>query len=536
MAVIARALDFTTFKKKPMKTDMNYKKKIKEKRWFLSFVSVFVAMTMAGCGGGMIGTGTGPESVTDTYQLQNLPERISPAIPKTHLRGEELLPSQPENADAMEEKLNIASRMEGMNSEKSAGWVAINEQLLLANLLRVNAESNATIIDIAFDEIRDRCVNQPIDCTIAGDQIKVKLTQSVINRLIEIVTDWAESLPPDSLVQDERLVALIREQYSSLQDSEVVLGETVYSQLDGAPYDHSLQTSLKRRATLDEEFAVLLWKDEDFHARWNDDGNVAKFDTNAVGFPAREYFYQNNTPSEIVIANNVFAAGDERRLDSYIKLIANDLSNAGVLVEAASIATDLEIFPITNPTSAIVDRHSLFQGQIDNSGGYSTSDNFFLDLSDTSRLVVYTGLRHSFDNVGSLIVGERCLATYDSQGTEVCDEEDFVPVGSVGSSIIDSPYYFEPAGLDALVAVQDAIRWKVEGLPADIKAVSVVSADSGIEFTERELLCRGFRFSTDDVRAFCSATDEQLANTVVLELVDGKPGQIVATANLVQIQ
>ncbi|MFK7860221.1 MAG: hypothetical protein AB8B64_15475 [Granulosicoccus sp.] len=520
-----------------MKTDMNYSKKIRTTRASLTFISVFVAMSLAGCEGGMIGTGPASGKY-EAYQLENLPDRISPDIPKTIFRGEDLTPSQPKNLDVIEEKTKISSRMNEIPLGKSEGWFEMNDDLFFASLVRVNAESNATIIDIALNEIRERCADQLIDCTIPGNQIKVKLTQDVVNRLIELFADWAESIPPHILGEDEGVdaAALIKEQFTLIVDSEVVLGETHYSQLDGAPYDHSVRTFLKRGATLNALFDFLLWEGEQFSARWHDDGIVAKFVTNAVDSPTLEYFYQNDIPSELAIASYLSVDDGGGTFGSDIKLVANDRDNAGVLVEVATfVPAPSGFLPVDGEPSPGLN-YDLFRGRMDKGGGYSTYDDILFNLADTPEVVIYRGFRESFDNVGNLIARTECIAADFDQGTDVCDDEDFVPTGPVGSSITDSPYYFEPDDFDSLAAVQDVIRWTVEGLPVEFKAIAVVSADPAIDLSERELLCRGFQSVSDDTRIFCSATDEQLANTIVLELVDGNPGRIIPTATLVQIQ
>ncbi|MFK7995827.1 MAG: hypothetical protein AB8B87_16950 [Granulosicoccus sp.] len=537
---IVLALGSIIFKRKRMIDSVNCREKYRTIRGALPFLSVLAAISLSGClqgsevvetEGGVIGSGGGPTA--GIYELKNLPSRISPDIPKTLLKGEELAPSQPENRDVVKEK--ISTRMVDGNFGKAEGWRRMNAQLEESSLMRVNAEINSTIIDIAFDDIQAMCEDQPMNCTIPADQVKVKLTQNVINRLIEVSKDWVESLPSETLNDFERMdaAALITEQFTSLLDSEVVLGETDYSQLDGAPYHHSVRTFLKRSAVSDPDFTSLLWKDEEFDARWRDDGDVAKFVFDAANAPTREYFYQNGIPSEIVIATAETPFDDGRRLFGHVKILASDPTNAGVLVEIARAGT-VPVFVDDEPFARL--DHGLVQGRMDSGGGYSVFDGISFILAETPRAVGYTGLRESFDNVGNLIAVTGCNARVSPQGFEICDEEDFVPTGPIGSSIIDSPYFFQSGEFDSLLAVNDAIRWTVEGLPIEIKEFAVVPADSAIELSERELLCRGFQSLGDEVRIFCSATDEQLDNTVVLELVDGKPGNIIPTATLVQIQ
>ncbi|MFK7861445.1 MAG: hypothetical protein AB8B64_21695 [Granulosicoccus sp.] len=430
----------------------------------------------------------------------------------------------------------MSSRMDDIDAAISNGWRGLNAELVEASVLRVKAGINSTIIDIAFDDIQTWCENQAIDCIIPSDQIKVKLTQDVINRFIELVTDLLENLPPDYLPDDllQDMVAVTNEQFTLLLNTEVVLGETHYSQLDGAPYDYSVQADLYREPASDELFATLIWPENvEFNARWHNDGNVAKFIIDAQGFLTEEYFYQNNNPSELVIASYL----DDRAItpfdQRYVKLVADDPDNAGVLVELARVR---QFSANIDGMSFVRFERGLFQGRIDNDGGYATLDGTSFNISDIPKAIAYTGLRDSFNNVGNLIAASACIVSLDLMGVEVCDEEEFVLFSPVGSSIIDSPHYFQPGSFDSLAAVRDAIRWTVEGLPVGITGVAVVSADPAIELSERELLCRGFPFVGDDTRMFCSATDEQLDNTVVLELVDGEPGRIIPTAKLVPIQ
>ncbi|MFK7997285.1 MAG: hypothetical protein AB8B87_24365, partial [Granulosicoccus sp.] len=307
-----------------------------------------------------------------------------------------------------------------------------------------------------------------------------------------------------------------------------------YSQLDGAPYDHSVQTLLSNERTMGEEFVLTLWQDQEFSARWNEDGHVTKFSIDDVDLPAREYFYQNNSPSEVVIADFELLNDDER-VNAHVKLVANNPDNAGVLVEIVELGSTND-FIVSEDRSLPVFFRGHAQGQIDDDGGYATLDASFSDIEDNSKTFSYEGQREYFDGIGKLIAGTFCAVSDFDQGIDICEEDDFISTGPIGTSITDSPYFFSQEGFDLLTGIHDAIQWTVEGLPDEISEVAVVSADSSVELAERELLCRGFRFFSDDTRMFCGATDEQLANTIVLELVDGKPGSIIPNAKLVQRQ
>ncbi|MFK7997294.1 MAG: hypothetical protein AB8B87_24410, partial [Granulosicoccus sp.] len=250
---------------------MNDLKKNRTMRAPLSFSSLFAAMVLTGCGGGMEGTGAGP-----SYQLSYLPERISPDLPKTLLRGAELPPPQQENPDLVGGNMNFSSRMDDVDSVPSPAWREIITGLENSQSTRLSVEVNSTIIDSAFDDIRELCVDKLIDCTIPSDQISVKVTQEMINRFIELTTNWLEGLPSEILailetdlrieleLESVDVITVLTAQLTLLLDSEVVFGETRYSQLDGAPYDHSVQTLLSNERTMGEEFVLTLWQDQEF--------------------------------------------------------------------------------------------------------------------------------------------------------------------------------------------------------------------------------------------------------------------------------
>jgi len=146
------------------------------------------------------------------------------------------------------------------------------------------------------------------------------------------------------------------------------------------------------------------------------------------------------------------------------------------------------------------------------------------------------GRHHTFNKIGRLIVGIDCLISDSDQDVEISDQENFRPVndGQADALITDSPYCFAMEGFVSLVGVHDSTQWRIQGLPAEAKAAAVVSRDSTKALSERELLCRGFQYSGEAMRTFCSASDEQLDNVLVLELIDGIPGELIPSASLIR--
>jgi len=84
--------------------------------------------------------------------------------------------------------------------------------------------------------------------------------------------------------------------------------------------------------------------------------------------------------------------------------------------------------------------------------------------------------------------------------------------------------------------VRDAIRWHVTGVPSEIKSFAVISADSQFDLSESKVLCLGLQIAASDTDVFCTATDEQLENTVIVEHFNRKPTRVIPTAKLEQIQ
>lgn len=533
---------------------MNFFKPFKSTSNLVCSLCALLAVSLIGCSdsdsdGGLIGTGSGP-----TYELVHLPNRISPDLPKTLLKGKETSPSDFSDGNTKESLGSLRNQI--IHSGKSQGWLELNNRLGVIELTRLGIQSNATIVDLAFDDILNECAEQLLDCTIPADRIRITLTQDVVNRLIELHTDWIEStslssysasvsassgvdgnvivtttVEEDDEVPFDTSKEKIRNFFVSLLNTEVLLGETHYSQLDGAPYDHAIRTTIKRGINQSDDFSFPFWTDEEFAVNWHEDGQVAKFLSGSAESATHEYFYQNNVPSELVVSQ-VTAIDDEGyEIGLYTKILGNDPDQAGVLLEAAYLGV------IYDSSFPIVERaFDVLRGQWNNSGGFSTVDERVFDISENQNLTGHISYRESYDRIGELLAGERCFPVDIFQVNSICGESVFVSYGPEGSSITDSVHYFAPGEFDSLASVQDAIRWKLEGVPSEIKSVAVVSAESQSALAESELLCRGVQNVGDDALIFCSATDEQLDNTVVVELVDGIPSGIISTAKLVQIQ
>jgi len=522
-------------------------------------------LTLLGCSsddGGLVGTGTGP--TTDTYELKHLPKRISPDLPESILKGDEVTPLQPASPDTNKVVGNDFRGLERMLDDKAQGWEAINFELNLVNYMRMAAEVNTTLVDLAFDDIRLECAQQPIDCVVPSDTLRVAMTPAVVNRLIQLHSEWALSLGQFMIADGDTndLIRTINETFTPMVGSEITLGETRYSQLQGAPYDHAVVTTLLRGSQPTRIFPFVRWRTENFHVQWRDDGQAVKFITTAENTPTEEYFYENNAPGELVTTNLLFdslPSSTAATLDGlHAKVFGSDPQNSGVLIEvvstsevigsstvddpAALVTTNSNPTPIsnasTNPNSGsfvVGQSYGLFQGQLDNEGGYSIYTDHLFDSMSFDKLEELITVRESFDNIGTLLAGEQCFLSV-TETNATCGDADFQTYGPDGNATTDSINYFPPNGFDALSAVEDNIRWQVQNLPLTNKRIAVVSAVSTHDIAMRELLCRGFQFVPGDVKLFCTASDEQLESALIVELVDGVPTREIMDASLVQVQ
>jgi len=138
-----------------MKIDMHYTKPHKFIRGPLVGLCSLLSLSLIGCDGGLIGTGSGPDE--SVYELENLPERISPDVPKTLFRGEELPP--PDNLNEKNKEVSALRRSEDEGSDKSEGWQAFTGDISTWSSLRLGIEINATIVDLAFDDIVNECAD-----------------------------------------------------------------------------------------------------------------------------------------------------------------------------------------------------------------------------------------------------------------------------------------------------------------------------------------------------------------------------------------
>jgi len=557
---------------------------VKVKRLSLIIVSVMILLLLYGCEGGIVGTGTGPSA--PSYELKNLPERISPDIPKTTSEDKSTNPATPKKTDNTETSDNLSQNTREDLPERAEGWLVLNSELFFVKNKRRNTQNNVTLIDLAFDDILSECAQQSINCKIPDGKLRVTMTQKVVNRFIKQHNSWAESVSFGDEAYKNRLLQDIRNKFTSLLDSEVVLGETTYSRLDGSPYDHTVHTYFKRGPNDDnlkphtEEMFAAPWFDEEVIAHWREDGTVAKFVIDAADpdyeFQSfTEYFYQNGAPGELVTAQSVYYDSGDFAGDSYVTVFGDDPDNAGILVEVMS--SDYS-YSWTNPDIDLLDpgddmdpsseppvptepddppelteeeleglddlpytkhhHYNFLRGRTDKEGGYTIFNTRIQDLGIVERLILDIGTnadyRESFDSVGTLLAGERCIIDV-TLGNDSCNEDNFETFGPEGSLLSDSVHYFKPEDFDSLTSIQDAVRWQVQGLPVGLTYIGVVSADQTTELSERTLLCRGVQFTGEDVRIFCTATDEQIVNSVVVELSEGKPSRIIQEASVVQI-
>jgi len=550
-----------------MKIDMSYIKSLKSTHRFAIAIATLLTLGLTGCEGGLIGTGSGPSDLA--YELENLPDRISPDIPKTLSNG-----GVSRSADKQKEIGPTASNRHNFPTV-SRGWGELNSELTDVATGRFYIRTYSTIVDLVFDDILNECAEQLLNCTIPADRIRVTITQDVVNRLKLIQSDWENGISAVWLDHiDIDSSDLSTPSLESLLDKELVFGETHYAQLDGAPFSHHIRTTITSDAIEYDPFvqgyqARLFGDTQTFTARWHEDDQVAKYNFDEPFSPSWEYFYQNNVPSELVVNHYTHVADyDGTYVGTYTRILGNDPSEAGVLVDAANVTysytntvfVDDSVDTESGGQSSVAlpeqgeggsneiqqnqfadQVYRVLRGQVDNSGGYSLLDERHFELPEQQNRVYFLGYRDAYDTQGRLLAGERCriderFPDFFFEDSSDCNENMFVSYGPEGSQITDSPHYFADHEFDSLAALQDAVRWKVEGIPGARLSIAVIPAASQTDLPNAEVLCRGIQYMTDDAHIFCTATDEQLDNTAVVELVDGVPSRLIPEAKLVQIQ
>ncbi len=548
----------------------NYRSTLNRKHYSI----LAMLLLLAGCEGGIVGTGSGPKDTT-IYELKELPERISPDIPK-HLE------TYPE--DSTDDSRKLPTINDGISSltgfrqnnltptVRAESWEELNLELSLLAILRLDAQHSITLTDLAIDDIASRC-EQTSECVIPAGVIRVRYTQPVVNRLIKLYTDTLGFPQTDQESQNEYLRDVI-DQLSQLLDSDVVFGETFYLKLGGTPYNYRLKTSLTK---FDAE--------HEFTVQWRDDRSVVDLvsrplSEEVVSF-ALSYFYQAGSPGENVIAK-VESTVEGQTATLNIKVVSNDPDNAGILIEAHDVllgasssssstqpgvaitntsdssveSTDIDVSngePIdenTPPGASDIEGVVVFddyqdyytfktirtlQGQIDNDGGYANLEEY--EIPDESpESIDYVHLyRETFDGDGFLLAGEICQ---EYSAINRCDTDTaFTTYGPGNASLVDSELYYSDGDFAVLESVQDAIRWQVVGLPADIREFAVVTAETGTALIERAFLCVGYQDVPGDVQLFCGATDEQLSSsTEVINIVPGEAISLISAASLAQAE
>ncbi|MFK7996224.1 MAG: hypothetical protein AB8B87_18950 [Granulosicoccus sp.] len=121
---------------------MKYQHTNRTTRASLLLVSAFAAMGLVGCESELILDEAGPDNpVSDSYQLEYFPSRVSLDIPKTVFKGSELTVSLQQSDGVSGERKLFSSRMDDTDSGKSEGWLELNEQF---DVLRWEGEEFST--------------------------------------------------------------------------------------------------------------------------------------------------------------------------------------------------------------------------------------------------------------------------------------------------------------------------------------------------------------------------------------------------------
>jgi len=459
-----------------MMNKMNSHIKNKENSTPLIVTAVMITSILVGCEGGLVGTGLGPD--TKEYQLKNLPERVSPDLPESVIKSDTTKPTTPNQPDRSKPDQTPATMDTSGQEANLEAWNHINAQVNSVALRRLIVQENNIFVDLVFADIRKSCEQQPVGCSIPAGELQVTITQDVVNRLIRLYTEWADSVSniyrnelgagwllsitdgpddplfdpladPESVLDRVDTTQAITDRFTALLNTEVVFGKTEYSQLGGTPYDHDITTSFKFETVEHNNGLRVRWREDDSVIRYRAETNLEKYNIYAweetvlppnVTFELLtsvdnnriiDYFYENNAPAERVVTGLGVAGLNQDSYFSepyqnhgYMRVTGNNPSMAGILLDAESVSLGTEPYgplpgePIdpdaTYEPGPLLLDRYSTQSQLDDRGAYYTYRDS-TSYAIENTLRNFSEIRESIDQNGNLLAREHCYVDLESQ-------------------------------------------------------------------------------------------------------------------------
>lgn len=474
-------------------------------------LSSVAVLSLGACGGGMVGTGTGPQDDVLAYQTGSLPERINPDIPRPLLDSSTLARHINGTKESGNVQRGTSARMD--DNETADSWKILNRNISEVLRLSLEATETLTLIDTVFPNVLSQCGGRIAEtCQIEKGRLGGEYSEELVARLVQIYSAPLEVLSDSGSVPDSLQSGYVAELESRV-GTRFEFEAFDYRVLDGQPFDHEVTTSLRG-----------LFRGQTLTVSWNNERTVSTVvvtlrigdvsNVKTIGFDV-------NLPGERLTYTEDSQVGSDVGSRFNVTILASADAERRVLVESRLTSRVGDVFGNT-----------AIQGQIDNNSGYTRSQRYSTIGNDNQSIVE---LREAFNQSGVLTAAEQCVgSTLIVNTLDECENEaNFTNAGPVGALVETSALYFARDSFESLESQQDVVRWQTSGLPSDVVDFQVLAADASVSLEDQKALCDGVQFAPGTVQLFCTAPDETLSSTTLVRVDESGNRRVMNGATLI---
>lgn len=461
-------------------------------RALLLTVQMAVAALLVGCDGGLIGTGTGPKP--DDQTIANLPDKISPRLPRsivgspTLSRTDDNRP-QKRRRQRFSDQLNVTQTNSATALLATPGWQILQPSMQQIDTTRIAVQELLTLLDSVLLDTLQRCHSQldsALRCTLATGSVRTEYSDATTDAMLAVYINDDSPLASEFYTSTE--LDEIQQYYRALQGTPVIFDELTLAITDVNPLTYQLQTSTA--SLLSGSLVDVQW-----HADQTDIVyRVATIDASEANHTYR--FINNSSGQKLTVS----------RADS------------GDQFNPAPQA--IEIFSASSSHSEIL-YNALFDGAA--LSGRATDDLAYALFADYD-----TG---TIDYRQELFTGSGTLIA-----VEVCNAEPAFDSCLIDGTIADNyDAFISPLEFELSVQALGFSTPIITGLAPTVRRFAVVANNAGIELNERVQLCNGWQSASGVIELFCVADDRELSDAVVISL-DGLQPALLPMAQIITVQ
>jgi len=272
-----------------------------------------ICIVVNGCGGGLIGSSTGPKDETGTAVY--LPRVVSPRIPDALLNRERL---------ASESNLQISSTNRTAQVDTSGtsttaqSWQQLSPFFSEIEFTRIAVQLELRLLDSVYQSVLARCGELTNDvCVIPAGEIRAAYTQEISDRLA------SENAENDKSLLGSPLRAANAEQFLNFGD-EIVFGEISIKKISETPYAYGLTIA-----------PLSLLPDEHLQLEWSADFSLVRYSLRRDGLSiVDQYHYERGEAAQQLIFSDSVVGTQKNQTPAGLKVTAGFLDDGNVSFEA----------------------------------------------------------------------------------------------------------------------------------------------------------------------------------------------------------